>query len=820
MTSSARDAVYADASRRVTSVLAWALCTVLCTFPVAVAEKSSEKAPLIFGGGDGFAPYHFLDNHARPSGFDVDLARAVAKAAGRKAVIRLGPWERMRGQLESRALDVLIGLTRSASREELYSFTAPYLELHQAIFITEGGRGPRGVAELPGSRILVQRAGAIQSWLREKVPSARMITVESAAQGLRELANGRGDAFIGLEYRGLYVLEELGIRGIVRVGEPVASSGYGFALRRDDLSTLHELEQALAAVKRKGRYARIYAKWFSGLEQPAAAPGMVFGSWSCWGLALSGLFIVVAMGVWCLRRRAASFSEELARRIEVERELRISEERFSKAFHFSPQMIAISTYPEGRLLDVNESFERLSGYRREELIGQSVVDLGLWEEEGERSVVIEQLERGGQVRSRSGRMRTKSGTILTLSGAIGRIELDGRSCLMMVASDVSEHKRLESELVQARKMEAIGKLAGGIAHDFSNLLTAILGYGELALAELESASARESVEGIISAGERAKQLTGQLLAFARRQVLEPRVVSLGELISGVRGLLESVIDDETELDMTLEDEGLQVKVDPGQMGQVLLNLVLNACDAMPGGGRIELRVTREEVSTRYAESRPGLAPGPHALLEVVDQGVGMDEEVRSHIFEPFFTTKGEQGTGLGLSMVYGIVTQSGGYLEVVSALGEGSCFRVFLPVAFEQVTYEEGPAAPESLRGHETILIAEDEVEVCTLLRRTLEGLGYEVIAANDPELALHESREREGKIHLLLSDIVMSRLSGPELASIVRHERPGIRVLFISGYMDGALASQELEGDGIAFLSKPFSSRQLAVALRELLDH
>jgi PAS domain S-box-containing protein len=405
--------------------------------------------------------------------------------------------------------------------------------------------------------------------------------------------------------------------------------------------------------------------------------------------------------------------------------------------------------------------------------------------------------------------------VVYVEASAQRIERNGRVVeLLAIVRDVSQRRALESQLQQSQKMEAIGRLAGGVAHDFNNLLTAIIGYSQIAAIRPDvPAAALTDLREITSAAQRAAALTRQLLAFSRQQVMEPRVVSLNTVVSGIEALLRRLIGEDLQLETDLQARLAPVLADPSQLEQVILNLAVNARDAMPNGGRIVLR-TRSATAldpTALAASNPA---GPYAVLEVSDSGTGMDEETRQRIFEPFFTTKAV-GTGLGLSTVYGIVQQSGGAISVESEPGSGTVFRVFLPVVSGTAETPATHHAAIGPRGHETILVVEDDDRVRALASRVLRLAGYSVLEASTPEGALATAASAE-RVDLVLTDLVMPQMRGDELYRRLRVARPRLRVLFMSGYRD----HDEREGTRAeAFLAKPFTPDTLTTAVRRVLD-
>ncbi|MBI3098597.1 MAG: PAS domain S-box protein [Planctomycetes bacterium] len=403
-----------------------------------------------------------------------------------------------------------------------------------------------------------------------------------------------------------------------------------------------------------------------------------------------------------------------------------------------------------------------------------------------------------------------------------RDEEGGVAGAVVTFLDITERRRLEDQFRQSQKMEAIGRLAGGVAHDFNNLLTAIGGYTDLALRRVEPGQPiRRDLEEIRRAGERAAGLTRQLLAFSRRQMLQPKVIDLNELLANLEKMLRRLIGEDIDLAIAFAPNLGAVKADSGQIEQVVMNLAVNARDAMPRGGRITIETANVSLDAAYALRRVVVKPGPYVMAAVTDTGTGMDAETQSHLFEPFFTTKPQgRGTGLGLSTVYGIVKQSGGYIWAYSEPGKGSTFKVYLPRVNEEVQTDALPppaAVPSS--GSETVLLAEDEPGVRGLVVEILRSQGYSVIAAPDGAEALALLRTHAGRIDLLLTDTVMPVMGGIELAARALREKPGLRVLYMSGYTDNEVFRSGIFPHGSAFLQKPFTPEGLLKKVREVVE-
>jgi len=513
---------------------------------------------------------------------------------------------------------------------------------------------------------------------------------------------------------------------------------------------------------------------------------------------------------------------DITGRKRMEAEIRESEERYRLLFERNLAGVYRST-ADGRLLECNRAYAQMMGYASPaDAMAQPGAAFHPTPDGRER--LLERIRREGSLINFERAARRKDGSLIWVVENVSLLPSDeeGGEILLGTVVDMTERRRLEEQLLQSQKMEAVGRLAGGIAHDFNNLLTAVSGYSELLLRELPDGDPRrEFAEEIRKAGGRAAALTHQLLAFSRRQVLEPRVLDLNAVISGMERMLRRVIGEDIELITATQEELWHARADPGQIEQAILNLVVNARDAMPRGGKLTLETANVELDEKFAGRYATVTPGPHVMLAVSDTGIGMDAELQARLFEPFFTTKEHgKGTGLGLSTTYGIVKQSGGSIWVYSEPGHGTTFKIYLPRCEEPL--EELPPAPdtrEAAPGTETVLVVEDEPEVRRLVERLLRGKGYRVLTAGSPADAVALAKAHEAAIDLLLTDVIMPGMNGRELARLLAPARPAMRVLYMSGYADAAMSQQGILPPGTAFVSKPFTPEVLARKVREVLD-
>src|SRR5438552_4167792 len=480
-------------------------------------------------------------------------------------------------------------------------------------------------------------------------------------------------------------------------------------------------------------------------------------------------------------------------------------------------------YDGARIAECNDAMARMYGYNEaRELMGTRLADLHNVTDPTNREQIRAFIRAGYRVSDSETREHDRDGRPrVFLNNVVGFVE-DGHLVRVWgTQRDVTEQRHLEEQFRQSQKMEAVGQLAGGIAHDFNNLLTAILGNTQLLLRELPPGdSKRGDVEEIRKASERAASLTRQLLAYSRRQMLQPEVLDLNVVVAEMDKMLQRLIGEHIALVAVLAPDLGRVRADPNQIEQVIVNHVVNARDAMPERGKLRIETANVDLDETFAQIHLGSVPGPYAVLAVTDSGVGMDATVRAHLFEPFFTTKEVgKGTGLGLATVYGIVKQSDGYISVYSEPGRGSSFKIYLPRIATPADVPAGPQKGGAARGSETVLVVEDEPAVLALSRRALEAQGYVVLAASDPAAALRVVERHGGTIHMLVTDVVMPGLSGPELADKLAAQRPGIRVLYMSGYPGDAVVQHGGLPAGSAFLQKPFSADTLARKVRDVLD-
>ncbi|MDZ7700305.1 MAG: PAS domain S-box protein [Deltaproteobacteria bacterium] len=530
-------------------------------------------------------------------------------------------------------------------------------------------------------------------------------------------------------------------------------------------------------------------------------------------------------------KEEASLFEEIAEEtahalasIEQEEAVKEAETRYRAIFEGAAEGILVADMETRRFRYCNPAICEMLGYAEEELIELDVTDIHPKESLDPLLAEFDAQALGDKLLAPSISCLRKDGSVIYADIQATSAVIDGLECNVAFFTDVTERRQMEAQFHQAQKMEAIGTLAGGVAHDFNNILTSIIGNASLALMEVDKdGPLREAIEDIKVSGERAASLTRQLLAFSRKQVVQPKILNLNELLTDIEKMIARLIGEDVELLTITKPELWPVEMDPGQMEQVIMNLAINAKDAMPKGGKLTIEVANVELDDNYFRKHGigGKQPGFYVMLAASDTGIGMDKEIQEHIFDPFFTTKEiGKGTGLGLSTIYGIVKQNNGFIWVYSEPGQGSTFKIYLPKAKGDAEPIEKNRTPvKALGGSETILIAEDDNAARKLVRTVLKLKGYKVLESENGEDALRVGEGHDGPIDLLITDVVMPNMDGKDLADRLQPIYPQMKVIYMSGYTDNAIAHHGVLARGLNFIEKPFTPEGLARRVREVLN-
>jgi PAS domain S-box-containing protein len=517
------------------------------------------------------------------------------------------------------------------------------------------------------------------------------------------------------------------------------------------------------------------------------------------------------------------YSQSLEREVGLRTaDLAASELRYRALLENANDAVAVLT-SDGVVREMNQRWAEITGIPREQLIGRLMSDLVTSGDDAGRAEVYHEGVASHDGPSTTVKVATATGSQVRLELSHSSIEIAGEQLVLTIGRDVTQQRQLEERLRQAQKLEVLGQLAGGVAHDFNNILTAILGFCDLLLAELPPNEAgRTDVFEIKTAGERGAGVVRQLLAFSRKQILQSRVLNVNGAIKDLEAMLRRLVAAHVDLVLSLQPDVGAIEIDPTQLEQIIVNLLVNAADAMPRGGKVTIETANVHLDESYQRHHFSVKPGDYVMLAVSDTGIGMDSATSQRVFEPFFTTKSVgMGTGLGLATVYGIVKQSGGDIWVYSELGHGSAFKIYLPLVAKVAPVAVKPRAelgPIRL-GSETILLVEDDEAVRRLARLVLERSGYRVMDAGNPKEALRLAGQDGQAIDLLLSDVVMPESEGPPLFDRLKGVHPGMRVLYMSGYADEAVVRHGVIAEGTPFLQKPFTPLALCGKVRDLLD-
>ena len=759
-----------------------------------------------------FPPFESIDSNGIARGITPDLLAIMGKKLGVEFRTIVYPtWSDVLDAAKRGDVDLLGTLTRTPERERFLLFSRPYLSVPYVLFVRQNGDVPKSIEDMVSRRLGVVRNYGINTWLTASHPEIRPVEVENAETGLTMVATGQLDAFLETLPVGSHIVREKSLTNIRIVPRPIYSLPQHLGVLKGEPLLLSIVQKGLDSLTETER-SDVFVRWtgqdFSRLP-PAISP-----------ILRNALLVLAASAVLSIAWIAA-----LRRSVgRATQSLRESEERFRTLSEQSPLGIALIDR-RGRYEYVNPAFVAIFGYTLEEVpTGSEWFRTAFPDAETRREVIRawkEDLAGSGvgEPRPRNYEVTCKDGARKSILFRPVSLSSDRQ---FVIYEDVTRQRELQAQLQQAMKMEAVGRLAGGVAHDFNNLLTVIIGNVSLALAKMpESGPAAGMLSEVNKAAQRAALLTQQLLAFSRKQIIEPKVLNLNDLISELNAMLVRLIREDIKIRNLPGKDLCAVKVDAGQVQQVLVNLVVNARDAMPGGGTITIETSNEELDGTYCSRHPYVKPGKFVMMAVSDTGHGMSGEVKAHLFEPFFTTKPKgSGTGLGLATAYGAVKQSGGSIEVYSEAGIGTTFRIYLPaVEGEAPKPARDDPSGKPAGGTETLLLVEDEEILRNLCNKVLDGLGYKVLQAGNGDAAIAMATNYRERIDLLLTDVVMPGMSGSELAARLTRIHPETRVLFTSGYTDDAIVRHGVLNEGVSFLGKPYAPPALARKVREVLD-
>ncbi|HAE38026.1 MAG TPA: histidine kinase, partial [Candidatus Riflebacteria bacterium] len=663
---------------------------------------------------------------------------------------------------------------------------------------------------LSGKGVMVVDGDYMQELMLEKQIVASITVVSTIEDAIDRLSNGEADVVLTPRMSALYYLEKKGIANIELSAQSIHSTEYCFAFANGNKALLAKFTEGLKVIEASGEYRQIQEKWlgiYGAREKDSRA---VFRYLATITMPLLVILLLVFIWSWTLRRQVARKT----------RELQQSEAQFRSLVEGAPTGIFVQS--DGKFDYLNDEASQLFGATSiVQLFNKPVLDLIDKSAHENYSRCVGALSPENKQPALAIVIRRIDGIKVPVEVTVAPIDYRGKDSALVFVHDITEKLRLNEQLQQAQKMEAIGQLAGGVAHDYNNMLGVILGYTEMALDSVDKeAPPHEYLSEIHKAALRSAEITGQLLAFARKQTIAPRILDMNETIDGMLKMLRRLIGEAISLAWVPGSGNLAVKMDPTQINQILANLCVNARDAMSGAGKLLIETTAVAFDEDYCSDHPGTLTGDYVQLSVSDDGCGIDAAVKDKIFEPFFTTKSVgKGTGLGLATVFGIVKQNHGFINVYSEIGEGTTFKIYIPMHdVHHVQMLKSPAIEPVAGSGETILIVEDDPSILRMASKMLTRAGYAVIATDSPTEAIRQGENSAQKIDLLLTDVVMPEMNGRELFDKLQICRPGLRCLFMSGYTANVIAQHGVLKEGINFVAKPFSNADLVKAVREAL--
>jgi len=777
---------------------------VIPIIPEVTVEFSGEGHVIHAMGDHNYPPFEYNDKSGVPAGFNIDILRSTAEVMNLRVKIKLGPWNEVRSKLEDREIDLLAGMFKTPERMKRADFTIPHFISTYVIFIRDGS-DIKSLENVRGRVVLVQEGDLGHDFIKENGTAGTVITKSELGDVLYALSGGEGDCAIAAAMQGQIIMKEKGIKNLTYITKPLVQRSYCMAVKKGDAELLAKLNEGLNILKSTGDYDRIYEKWFSVYEERRIFNNRYFR------LLIQVLILLVAV-------IAAIYLWNISLKKRVkEREL-----LFKTIFETSPYSIALSRRDNGSFIMVNRAFENFSGVSESEAIGKTPAELGM------------NIDDNDYRREKDNLLRD-SGTgniMVTISGSNGVqrsgvfsariIKLQGEDCILTMIVDMTEMMKLEEQLRQSQKMEVIGQLAGGVAHDFNNMLAGITGGAELLMRNVEPESkAARYAEMILNGAERASELTTKLLAFSRMGKMVMKNVNIHDVIVSAIAILERAIDRKITIFSEFKAEENTVKGDVTLLQNAFLNMGLNARDAMPEGGEIFFKTENVTIDEVTGDNQgKGLQPGTYVKISISDTGKGIPEEIKEKIFEPFYTTKAVgKGTGLGLSAVYGTVHDHGGIIEVSSMVDRGSIFTIYLP-AGSGIVAADISGSEELFRFSGTVLVIDDE----QLVRNTVEGylreMGFTVITARDGIEGIEIYKERAPEIEFVILDMVMPGISGEETLRHLREIKDDIKVLYSSGFTRQKVMTDYIDGREFFFVQKPYRLSELADAVKRVMNN
>jgi PAS domain S-box-containing protein len=785
-------------------------------------------------------PLNYVDETGQPKGFFIDIIENIAAKENWQLEYVVDTWTECLANLETGMIDLLGVIAYSSSRNKIFDFTyESVLTEWGTIYLHDKSR-IESLLDLKNKKIAVLHNDMhflyLRDLFRQSGIKCRFIEAFEYEDVLELVSRGICQAGLLSQYHGLQFERSFNIKRSSILVSP--QKLYFAGTKNRSLELLDAIDRHLRKLKddEHSFYYQSMQKWFEVGPQPFVGRRVV---WVAMGLvALVSIFgmLSLILRAQVKSRTKALFEKneallrEIDQRKQTETALKQSEEKFFKLFDASPICMVLATLEEGRYLDINAAFSKITGFQSDDVIGSTSIEIGLWPDPSARAGMVEMLRKEGRLEAYPIKFKMKNGELRDFLWSAEVIDFYDKTCMLSGLLDVTDYKKAEEEkedlqrqLQHSQKLEAVGTLTGGIAHDFNNILQAISGYAQILLMEKDRAHPDfEMLEGIQSSAQRASDLTKRMLVFSRKVDNKIRAVNLNQEVDHVAKMLKETIPRMIEIDLQLAQDLHSINADSGQIEQVLLNFGINARDAMPEGGRLTFKTENIFLDYLFCRTHLEVTPGEYVLLTVSDTGQGIPKETLPHIFEPFFTTKETgKGTGLGLSVVYGIVKAYRGHIFCESQFGSGTVFKVYFPIRppdFEQ-EISEIERTPEKIQGKETILIVDDENTVRSIVKDLLHKFGYQTLSASSGEEAIEIFRRREQEIDLVILDLSMPGMGGQKCLKQLLRINHKLNIIISSGYLYSGDVRETLQWGAAAYIEKPYKLKDILLIVRQVLD-
>ena len=810
--------------------------TIGFSHPLTTKEREwlkQHEDKITFALETNYAPFAFVDKNGKSSGLATEYLKLIQKKLGFS--LQEKQFESFNDIIESakkNEVDIVNAVTETEIRSRYLLFTKPFIEIPNVIIVKKDNFEYLTVEKLKTFKVSTVKNYAITEYLSKNYSYLNMDLVSDDLTALLSVSFNRTDCAILDLATASYLIDENGITNLRVAGDAGYNIKLSIASRKDWPILNQILNKGLAAIRVHERES-IRNKWIS-IEQ-----ANFFKSGTFWGIIISitsgFLFCLLTVLIWNrtlkkqVFKRTNQLTSELKERKKAEKNAVQAEKRFRDLFESISDLIFTQDI-EGRFLSANPAMQKLFGYTEEEFLNKSAAEF--MESELRpyyETTYLNKIKKLGYYEGISSYFK-KDGSKIYIDYRVSIVTpSEGEPYLSGIGKDVTDKiksgrkmKQLETQIVQSQKMESVGRLAGGVAHDFNNMLSIILGNSEIMMEDIgPEHPCSSNLKEIQNAAQRSADLTRQLLAFARKQTISPKVLNPNHVIEGMLNMLKRLIGEDIDLLWRPQTDLWPIKIDPSQIDQILANLCINARDALKDVGKVTIETGNISFDETYCEEYSDFIPGDYIVIGVSDNGCGMDRETTTHLFEPFFTTKEKgEGTGLGLATVYGIIKQNNGFINVYSEPSLGTTFKIYLPKYSGNSEHETKKAVQKvSPKGHETILLVEDEDAILQMTKQMLERLEYTVLAANTPDEAIRTSNVSGTKIDLLITDVVMPSMNGRELAEKILLSFPDMKCLYMSGYTANVIAHRGILDEGLSFINKPFSKQELSIKLREILD-